>query len=358
MVTTSLRELADHEGPFVSVYVDSIQNTEDAQHQQRLRRRAIRGELTERGAPAALLEAVDDALTTAPPGRAGQAVIAGRDEVLVAEALPTPPPQPVVRLSPLPYLLPLLQLREPTTPYVLVIADRSGADIRGVDARGHRLVQTVRGVEHPLHKVGGGGWSHRSLQQHVEDTVRRNVAAVAAEVARLADRAGATLVLVAGETTIRSAVTDALVPRGRRVIQLESGSRAPGSDPEAMEAQVRRILHEEAELRRRAVVELFTQERARARGLAAQGIAATTAALREANADTLLIDADTLGDRAVRVGTDPTQVVPVDLALNRTWLRRADEALPLAALAGRGCVVTTGRDHAPAEGVGALLRHG
>ncbi|WP_280269265.1 Vms1/Ankzf1 family peptidyl-tRNA hydrolase [Nocardia wallacei] len=353
----NLRELADHEGPFASVYVDSIGDTEDAARQQRLRRRAVRDELAGSGAPAPLLGIVDDTLATPPPGRSGQVVIADRSAALIAEPLPTPPPRRTVRLSPLPYLLPLLQLRQPRTPHVVVLVDRSGADVRGVDARGQSFTHTIRGATHPLHKVGGGGSAHGPIQHHVEDTVRRNIAATAEEVGRIADRAGAALLLVCGEVAARTDLCDALRPRGRRVVQVESGSRAAGSDPELLDREIRHILCEEAELRRRAVVDHFTQERERDRGLAVQGIDATTAALREANADTLLVDPDALGDRVVRTGADPTQVMPEDFASPGTHARRADEALPLAALAARASVVTTDRDHAPPDGVGALLRH-
>ncbi|MGV9679928.1 baeRF2 domain-containing protein, partial [Nocardia sp. NPDC003482] len=289
MVTTSLRELADHEGPFVSVYVDNSGNIP-----------ALRAELAEKGAPPPLLDLVDDTLTSTEPGRTGHAVIAGGGEVLVAEPLPVPPPRPVVRVSPLPYLLPLLQFREPRTPYIVALADRAGAQIRGVDSRGREVAGTVPG-------------------------------AAPNEVAWLADRAGATLVLVAGEASVRAALSDALGPRGRRVVELEHDSRAIEFDSPALQEQIRRVLHEEAELRRRAVVRLFAQERSRPRGLAVEGLAATTAALREANADTLLIDPDRLGDSTVGVGPDPTQVVPVDRPPHRTWPRRADEALPVAA---------------------------
>ncbi|WP_024804604.1 Vms1/Ankzf1 family peptidyl-tRNA hydrolase [Nocardia sp. BMG51109] len=358
MAITSLYELTDYEGPFASVYLGTSNDTEDAAQQQRLRRRAVRAELTESGAPARILEAVDEALAAPPPGRAGQAVITDHEHVLVAEPLPVPPPRPVVRLSPLPYLLPLLELRRPRTPYVVAIVDRHGADIRGVDARGHRIAHSMSGTAHPLHKVGGGGPSHKSIQHRVEDTVRHNIAGVAHEVGRTADRAGATLVLLCGEVTARTALADALPPHGRRVIQVESGSRAAGSDRDALDRDIERILREETELRRGAVVELFGQEQGRMHGLAAQGLAATTAALREANADTLIVAPDALGDRVVCADPDPTQVMPAEMAPPRAPSRRADEALPLAALAARADIVITGPEHAPAEGVGALLRHG
>ncbi|KZM73184.1 hypothetical protein [Nocardia terpenica] len=341
MVTSSLRELADHEGPFASVYIDSAA-TGDAAPRHRLQRRAVHGILTEKGAPPPLVAAVDGALAGLAPGPVGCAVIAARDGVLLTEALPTPPRRQILRLSALPYLIPLLGLRQPRTPYVIVLIDRDGADLVAVNGRGER--------------IGDRPW--RELRRHTGESVSHSIAAVAAEATRLADRAGATLVLVGGAVAERGALTDALAPRGRRIVALETVTRASDSDRRTIDVDVRRILREEAELRRRAVVDCFAQELRRSPALAVQGLAATTAALRAADADVLLVDPERLTDQKVRVGADPTQVAPQDIALGHTWLRRADEALPLAALASRADVVPTDRRCLPADGVGALLRHG
>ncbi|WP_019928480.1 hypothetical protein [Nocardia sp. BMG111209] len=343
MPDPTLRELADHEGPFASVYVDNTHDTDNAAAQQRLRRRAVRAELSEKGATPAILDAVDDALAAATPGRCGRAIITDRRSVVIAETLRTPPPQPVVRLSPLPYLLPLLALREPVVPYVVAVVDRSGADLSGVDMDGHRLTRTVAGDDRPARAAGPAQY---------------DIAATAREVTRLADRARASLVLVAGDVTTRAAVCEAIAPRNRRVVQLGAGSRAAGSNAPDLDEEIHRMLHEDADRRRRALADLFDSELHRPDGLAEEGVSGISAALRAANVDTLLVDAAALGDRTVRVGRDPTQVRPADRAHDHTWQRRADEALPLAALAARAEVVTCTGGYAPADGVGALLRHG
>ncbi|MQY26800.1 baeRF2 domain-containing protein [Nocardia aurantia] len=331
MPDPTLRELADHEGPFASVYVDNTHDTEDAAAQQRLRRRAVRAELSEKGATPAILDAVDDALSAGTPGRCGRAVITDRRSVVIAETLRTPPPQQVVRLSPLPYLLPLLALREPVVPYVVAVVDDDGADLSGADAYGQRLARTVRGD---------------------------NVAATAREVTRLADRARASLILLAGDVTPRAAVCEAIAPRNRRIVQLGAASRATGRGAADLDEEIHRTLQEDADQRRRALADLFDRELGRTDGLAEQGVSGISAAIRAANVDTLLVDAAALGDRTVCVGSDPTQVRPLDSAREHTRRRRADEALPLAALAARADVITCVGDHSPADGVGALLRHG
>ncbi|MDN2502588.1 hypothetical protein FHY52_38765, partial [Nocardia nova] len=78
MTISGLRELTEHPGPFASVYIETVS------------------------------DAVERGLSDPPPGRAGQAVIADADGVLLTAALPEPPARTTVRLSDMPYLLPLL----------------------------------------------------------------------------------------------------------------------------------------------------------------------------------------------------------------------------------------------------------
>ncbi|WP_439117629.1 baeRF2 domain-containing protein, partial [Nocardia nova] len=78
--------------------------------------------------------------------------------------LPEPPARTTVRLSDMPYLLPLLQLRPPAVAHVVVVVDDRGADLYTDDGDGHRTDRRTEGAHHPEHKVHGGGWSHRSMQ--------------------------------------------------------------------------------------------------------------------------------------------------------------------------------------------------
>lgn len=121
--------MTEHPGPFASIYIETVSDTEDAAHQQRLRSRAVRKALDGDGADSAVLDAVERGLSDPPPGHAGQAVIADADGVLLTEALPEPPARTTVRLSSMPYLLPLLQSRSPALAHVVAVVDDRGADL-------------------------------------------------------------------------------------------------------------------------------------------------------------------------------------------------------------------------------------
>ncbi|GAA3440550.1 hypothetical protein GCM10018954_101740 [Kutzneria kofuensis] len=60
-------------------------------------------------------------------------------------------------------------------PYVVVIMDRIGADLRGYSSSGETGRQGHCGREDfPVHKVAGTGWSHLKMQHRVENTARDN----------------------------------------------------------------------------------------------------------------------------------------------------------------------------------------
>ncbi|MFJ8912928.1 hypothetical protein [Amycolatopsis sp. NPDC102389] len=352
------------EGPFASVYFDNSHNTEDAAAQLDLRWRAIRKQLADEGARERTLTALDDAVAAAPPseGRAGRALVAGGDEVVLDEELVEPPPREIVRVARQPYLLPLLRLSPVVVPHVVVVVDKTGADLFAAGEDGAER-RTVQGEEHPVHKVRGGGSAYWNIQHRVEAVVERNAAEVARAAVELADSVGAAALILAGEVQARTLVREELAPRGKeKVVELEEGGRADGSDPSALEAEVRRVLIEHAERRRQDVIERFRVEQGREGGLAADGLARTTAALRSSAVETLLIDADSLADRLVWVTDAPAQIATSreELELSGTGAEallecRADEALPAAALA-EGADIVPVSGEGLGDGVGAILR--
>ncbi len=111
----------------------------------------------------------------------------------------------------------------------------------------------------------------------------------------------------------------------------------------------------------RSTYDQFVFEVGRPGGLAVDGLRACTAALREQNADALIVAIDRLGDERVWVGGDQRHLVSTDTALRGMGVpvvsQRADEALPAAALAVGAEVVVTGDPLPLADGVGVLLRH-
>ncbi|GAB3728043.1 hypothetical protein GCM10027598_48280 [Amycolatopsis oliviviridis] len=360
--SATLREVVGREGPFASVYFDNSHDTEDAVGQLDLRWRSIRERLVEEGAEKRTLAALDAAVADAPPaqGKAGRALIATGDEVLLDEQLTAPPFREVARVARQPYLLPLLRLTPAVVPHVVVVADKTGADLFGFDQEGAER-RTVEGEDHPVHKVRGGGSAYWSIQRRVEAVVERNAAEVARAAVELADSTRAEVLILAGEVQARALVRDELPPRGKeKVVELEEGSRASGSDPDALESEVRRVLAEHAESRRQDVIDRFRTEQGRDNGLAADGLARTAAALRSGAVETLLIDGDSLLDRIVWTADDPTQVAIAkeDLRFSEAESptdHRADEALPAAALV-EGADVVPVSGEGLAEGVGAILR--
>ncbi|WP_225726348.1 MULTISPECIES: hypothetical protein [unclassified Nocardia] len=371
MTAVDIRRVAEHEGPFVSVCFDDSHDTEDAARQQELRWRSIRDQLLARAAPARSMRALDEAIIEGPPaqGRSGRLLIADRTELLVDETLPRPPDRETIRVSALPYLLPLAERAARRVPHVLAVVDRIGADLHGVDADGAETSFAMHGREHPVHQVRQGGLAHWSIRHRTDETVRRNMIEIAREVARLADTVRAAVVIVAGEVAARAALRAELASLDRRfardggIVEITSGARAAGGDRSAFAEQVAEVLRRTANERGRATLERFAVELGH--GMAVEGLPATTFALRTANVRRLLISGPALGDRIVRVGDGPTQLAgPALQALedvenlgDASDLRRADEAVPVAALSIGADITPVDEQQAPADGVGALLRY-
>lgn len=344
--TSNLRRLTGTTGPYVSIYFDDSHNTEDAAKRIELTWADLREQARDAGAGDAAVRALDDAMLDAPPakGNSGRALVAAGDRVVVDERL-ADPPQPVVRVSQRPYLVPLFTGHKRREPVVVVVADSIGAEITVVDRHGRRHVHEAGGRDHPVHKVRGGGSAHRSIQSHAEETIEANIHDVAAETTGAVRENGARVLVLAGEVTARAGVRDALPDDVSRVAVFARGRTVP-------DEELRDLIDEVETAERDTVIERFQAENGRTDGLAVLGVEAVTAALREANVETLLV-----GDpepRKVRIGDDPTQI---DLETLSGTTAEADEAIPYAAILSGAGVVVTGDDLALEDGFAAILRH-
>jgi hypothetical protein len=363
MDMSKLRDVATAPGPFASVYLDASHDTEDAAKVAELRWRGLRNQLADQGAPEKTLAALDKAVSAAEPpaGKAGRVLIASGAGVLVDQMLPVPPPTDVTRFSSLPGLLPLASYLPPPVPHVVVVADASGADLHSFDGR-VELVETVRGRQHPLHKTRGGGWAHKRLQQTVEDTVKHNAKQVADEVERLVGEVRAELVVLGGEVQARSAVRTELDLDDDLVVEVEGTGLAGGTDDDEFDNAVRALIAQRQQQHDAEVVERFRVELGR-EGLAVEGLAPVADALREANVDTLVVNADVLADQLVWTSDQPDQVGVDEVSVRQgtgdpadVERNRADDALARAA-AVTGANGVVGDDIEVLQGVGAILRH-
>jgi peptide subunit release factor 1 (eRF1) len=365
MNTETLRSLVSEPGPFASVWLDVSQDSEDAAAALVLRRRELRDRLTELGASPDLVRVVDEAIVDADPvvGRGGRVLIATEHRVLSAPTA-DPPPTVQARFSDLPYLLPVMQRVTAGVSHVLVVVDKTGADLKAVDQAGvvHQPEEPEAGADESLHEVRAGGWSHYSIQQEAEEDVSQSMKDVADAVAELTERIGARAVLVAGEEQARSGLTDVLPEHvADQTVELESGGRAAGTDPTALEAATRDVLERIAAEDHDAQLERFRVESGRSNGLAAQGLDSCVAALREADVELVFLSDELAADHPLWTATEPNIVALekedlLDLGAEPTE-HRADEVLPVAAVSVGAQVVAVADEMALQDGIGVLRKH-
>lgn len=356
------RHLTDATGPFVSIYFEDSHDTADAAAQLDARLRDIRKHLEERSVGAEVIDAVDAAVRAKHPpvGRSGRGVIASGSRIVLDQHLAVPPVSTIVRVSDLPYILPVVEHGIPHASYVLVAVDHTGADI-SVHDDGRSAGETIEGPGYPVHKAhkadtaGYGG-----PQGRVEEAVRKNIREVAEHLTRVCDETAADVVFITGEVTARAELLAELPERvAAKAMQLQGGGRTAGTDQD----EVHREIDEAFADRRVAVLSDAAQRFAAGHGsgLAVEGLADVTAALRDGAVETLIIG--DLGGATVVADHDQLMMCGPDAetvsALGGSPDRElpADEALPMLAVATGAAMVCTGERLNPADGVGAVLRY-
>ena len=194
-----LSGLYESTGPFVTIYLDSVSDVEDAAQRLELRWKNVLRQLAELG----VNDATRDALTAARGGHQRgntRVLVASEGRVVLATSLPEPPGADVIRVGPLPHLRPLLERTALQLPHVVVLADRVGADILAY-AQGPDPVETtsVDGEQQWITKVHAGGWSERRYQARAEEGWEHNAKDVAEMVGKVANDVSARLIVAAGD---------------------------------------------------------------------------------------------------------------------------------------------------------------
>lgn len=358
-----LRSFADAAGPFVSLYLDDARDNPDAEKQAAIRWRAVRRNLEDSGVTEHVIGAVERAVLHSQPGvgRGGRAVIAGREGVLLNEHLSAPPSITVLRVSQYPYLLPLLDLTTWNPDYVFAAVDHLGADLAGYrNGLVHR--EKVEGHGYPVHKPVTAGWQgYGDLERSAEEAVRMNARAVADRITELVDRGGSELVFLCGEVRARSDVSAALPQRiSDRVVALPAGARGGRATERELADEINAEFARRQRDESNAVVARFEAEAARKSGLAVEGLADVSAALRAGSVDTLLIG--DMGSATVVCGDDRATIAPDADALSELGeapggVVLADEAVPFLAISTDAAVVRAEGGAPLSDGVAALLRY-
>jgi Bacterial archaeo-eukaryotic release factor family 2 len=363
MQSERFRPLLTAHGPYGSVYFDDSHDAEDARTQVELKWRGLREQLERQGAQPALTDSLERAVIEKDPlaGRGGRAIVATAEGVVVDEQLIRPTAAPVVRVSALPYIVPVVEHGVDHPAYVVVAVDHTGGDI-SLHRDGDATSEAVDGGGYPVHKAHGAETAgYGDPQPRAEEAGRKNIRAVADRLTRVVDDAAPEIVFVVGEVKSRSDLVAELPERVEsRIVQLRVGARHGGFD----DADLRDAIDQEFARRRVTVIDeaaqRFQAEIGRGSGLATEGLAGVTAALRAGAVETLIIG--DIGDATVVAGDDLATVAPnpnvlSELGTPPTQTLRADEALPMVAISTGATLVRADERIAPADGVAAVLRY-
>lgn len=360
-----LTSLLTTEGPFVTVLVESESNVEQAADKYDLEWKSVLKQLEELGVAEPVRSAVSGARGEHSEGGA-RLVIANvpTGEVQLAVSLPGAPQRPFVETGPLPRLLPMLQDMTTAVPHVVVLADRTGADVSAYYDTGEVVDEiTVKGRTLHLRKVQGGGWAHLRYQHRAENGWASTAGEIVAAVDELATKVSPQLIIAAGDSRELALVREHLPERLRPLFVEVPGGR--GDD--GSEALVRRRIADTVSLHAaRATLDLladYGQERGQDKR-ACDGVADVVACLRKAQVQTLLVTTDVDQDATLWFGPEPTLLGltrddVVGLGVDTPRQGPLVEVLLRAAAATGADVelVPHQPEQAPRGGVGALLRY-
>ena len=208
--------------------------------------------------------------------------------------------------------------------------------------------------------MNAGGWSQRRYEERAENTWAENAGVAARQVAALAERVGARLVVLAGDVRAVTLLRAALPAEpGDRVREASGGRSADGSG-ESLAVEVAELVDQAVAADTGAVLEKFREELGQG-DRAADGIDATLSALAASQVDVLLVHDDPDDGRTAWFGDDPTVIGtnPEDLrsmGVDDPVEGSVVDVAVRAAFATGTAIRVVPRDAAPAEGLGAILR--
>jgi hypothetical protein len=355
-----LAQLVRGAGPFLSLYLNTEREVENAGPLSQQRWKTARRDLEGQGVADALLEEIDRIVPDAHLEGDCLAVIGGAEHILHVEHGPAVSPKDEATWGPIPRLLPIIRWRQSEPPYAVVLIDRTGADLFGIRRGSPGLHAEVEGEHDELRKVGPGGWSQRRYQQRAEDSWEQNAEQVAARVERLVGQVQPVFVAVAGDVRAVALLRESLPKGVDELVHVIEGERPWEGKGDPIPEEVHGLVSRHVRERTEALLSRFEQERGQ-HDKAVEGVEATARALERAQVAALLIVDDLGDDRTLWFGPDPALLAPSDRELKELGVdspeeRPAADVLVRAAL-GTGAGIRIPDDPTMLdEGVGALLR--
>ncbi len=345
--------------------------------------RPLAARLREQGADEETVRALEAAVAAPAAARAarGSGQVAGFAREGKALALVTLPGLAAADLAEYgapAHMLPLLRWAQERPAYVLVVVDRTGADIAAsIGAGSEPVYSEVEGPDDEIAHNAPGGFKaapHRSpaagrghgdpYHRRAEDSWAHNAAAVAEAAASALQRVEGKILVVSGDVRAQQLLLERLpewVKQGVRTKRI-NGSRGPDGSQKARAELVARAVREATEEELAALWQTFLEERS-PHGLSVEGAHETLAALAGGRVGTLIVSSDLGADDLVAwFGPAATEVLPVGehhpVLPDARKGRLVDVAVRAALLTGAQVrVIPPGADYWPMEGVGGICRY-
>jgi len=366
-----LKPLLGHPGPFATLHLDATPSEQAAERDVEGRWNAARRELSQQGAPAAVLDAVGEAVLrpTRVPGPHGRVVIADDTGVLVDRVVSNPPSGTTCSWAPVPALLQAALAADESVELLKVIVDRQGADFVRVGPEG-KVHSTYQAPHDEIEKTGSARGVKRSrIESRAEDSWERNAEAIAAEAERRVAETKPELVLLTGDKRVISLVRAALsAPTAENVVEVSGGGRGAGVHEGAFAERVSEALDSYRERRRERVLAELRQELGRESN-AVTSVDDVVAVLARGQVKELVLAEEygtgnaPMNGRTLWIGPDPMHIAATRSDLEDLGVTEGLEELPVSVALVRAAVgQDAGLTFAPEgsvelmDGVAATLR--
>jgi hypothetical protein len=356
--SAALRPVFEAEGPYVTVHLEVGRAAEDAPAQLDARWTTVRHKLEHEKVDEKLITAIGERLqeNTHAPGEVRRTIVGAGSEIVFDDVQIGHSQRPeVTEVGDLPDLSGWLAMEDRAIPFVLVVADREGADIDVHRAMSRPPVdrESVQGETFHITKVPQGDWAQKQFQQNAENAWHRNAAQVAEVVRSLDRRYRPRVVMVAGDVRARADIADQVTAPDLTVVQIESGGRAAGASEDALWRDVERVLAEIDAADDQELTGRLDQARGQGSG-GAHGLEAVLDAFVQARVDQLVLDLDAAADKTVRPREH--EGLPLPTSVDTSQELPADRVLVAAAALSGAEVRLLPASLAHGGGVAALLR--
>jgi Bacterial archaeo-eukaryotic release factor family 2 len=355
----AVRHLAEPPTPVVSVYLGltAADPSADAEEDLLLRWRSIESRLARQGADQATVDVVSSVVARTAPEHTELAVFAAAGRVSLAQPIPGGSPFDRARFGAPAHVVPLLDWLRHHPAYVMVVTDRTGADVTvAPGGGGPTSTWTVVGPDDEIERNAPGGWSQPRYQRRAEDSWQHNAAVVAEATTRALRETRAGLLMVAGDVRAVQLLRDHLPPEVRHTVtlrQLPGGRHNDGSHAIRQAAAAAAVSDHVTSLAQTAL-RRFTERGPRG---TVEGDAVLSA-LAAGGVDTLFVTASGVDERTAWFGPDllcaaAPDEMPADGKGTAVAGNLVDIAVRAALLTDADVWVV---DHPFRHGIGALCR--